>query len=297
MRAMNLDQPIPRRPYGKHGDMLSIVGLGGIVVQDMTPDEADRYVARVVERGVNYFDVAPAYGKGRAEARLGPALEPHRKDCFLACKTGKRDAAAAEQDIQTSFERLRTDYIDLYQLHAISDVAKDVEPAFAPGGVMEMVDRYKREGRIRHVGFSAHSTAAARAAMQRYDFDSILVPLNFAAWFAGDFGPEIVELARGRGMSILALKALALHRWTDGDPLRQRYTKTWYRPITDRREAALALRFTLGLPITAAIPPGEAECFDMALDLAAEHTPLTAAEQAELRDVAAELEAEPIFSQ
>jgi aryl-alcohol dehydrogenase-like predicted oxidoreductase len=287
---------IPRRPYGMQGDELSIVGLGGIVIMDMDQAEANRYVARAVQRGVNYFDVAPAYGGGAAETRLGPALAPYRPDCFLACKTGRRDAEGAEAEIQQSFERLGTDYFDLYQLHGLSKVEQDVEAAFAPGGVMQLIDRYKQAGRIRHVGFSAHSTEAAVAAMQRYDFDSILVPLNFVAWMNGGFGPQIVDAARQRGMSILALKALARHKWPENDPLRDRYAKCWYRPITDFDEAQLALRFTLSLPVCAAIPPGEAECLDMAMDLAERFEPITEDQTARLRELARGIEAEPVFA-
>jgi len=287
---------IPRRRYGRQGDELSIVGLGGIVIMDMEQDEANRYVAGCVERGVNYLDVAPAYGAGKAEMRLGPALEPYRRDCFLACKTGRRDADGAEAEIRQSFERLHTDYFDLYQLHGLSNVEKDVDAAFAPGGVMEMIDRYKQAGRIRHVGFSAHSTDAALAAMERYDFDSILVPLNFVAWMNGEFGPEIIDAAQQRGLSILALKALARHKWPENDPLRERYPKCWYRPITDLEEARLALRFTLSLPVSAAIPPGEVECFDMAMDLAESFEPITKDETARLRELARHIDAEPVFA-
>ena len=106
------------RPYGSTGIELSAVGFGGIVVMDETPADADRYVAEAIDRGVNYFDVAPSYGN--AEERLGPALEPFRNRVFLACKTGKRDAAAARASLQESLKKLRTDRFDLFQLHAVT---------------------------------------------------------------------------------------------------------------------------------------------------------------------------------
>jgi aryl-alcohol dehydrogenase-like predicted oxidoreductase len=286
---------IPRRPFGPDRIPLSVIGMGGIVSQDKTQDGANRFVAEMVERGINYFDVAPSYGKGMAEKRLGPALEPYRDDCFLACKTMRRDRAGAEEEIRTSLERLRTDRFDLFQLHALTDVEKDVEAAFAKGGVMELVDAMRRDGRARHVGFSAHSTDAALAAMDRYDFDSILVPINYASWLAGGFGPAIVETAQAKGVSILALKAMARHRWPDDDPLRQTYTKTWYRPIDDAHEAELALKFTLSKPVTAAVPPGEEKPFRLALDLVNQlDGPITEAETDELRKLANV--GEPVFS-
>lgn len=278
---------IPRRPFGRHPEQLSVIGFGGIVVKDAEQQQANRIVAESVERGVNYFDVAPGYGD--AEIKLGPALEPYRKECFLACKTGKRDAAGAEQQFNESLKRLRTDHFDLYQLHGITDVQKDVDPAFAAGGVMEFLIRAKKEGRIRYLGFSAHSIAAATAALERFEFDSVLFPVNFASWMAHDFGPQILELAADRGAARLALKPMARQRWAENDPLREEYKKCWYHPITDRAEADLALRFTLAQPVTSAIPPGDERLFRLALDLAMNLRPLERAEAERLQALAREV--------
>lgn len=282
---------LPRRRFGNTEAELSIVGMGGIVVKDEEQAHANRVVAEAVEKGVNYFDVAPGYGD--AEIKLGPALEPYRKDCFLACKTGKRDAAGARAEFARSLERLRTDHFDLYQLHGITDVAKDVDAAFAPGGVMEYLVEEKKNGRIKYLGFSAHSVAAALAALDRFAFDSVLFPVNFAAWTEKDFGPQVLGLARQRGAACLALKAMALGRWEEGDPARADFKKSWYKPLSDPREAGLALRFTLGQPVTAALPPGEEPLFRMAVDFAMDFRPLEAAEETDLLALAKT--ARPIF--
>ena len=284
---------LPRRPYGKAGIQLSIIGFGGIVVGGAEPAHAARVVAEAFERGINYFDVAPSYGD--AEEKLGPALAPYRKKVFLACKTGKRDAEGARAELEQSFRRLRTDYFDLYQLHAITDVDKDVDAAFAKGGVMELLIERKKAGQIRHLGFSAHSAPAALAAMARFDFDSILFPVNFTNWFAGGFGPQIMDKAQSKNVSRLALKMLARQQWPKDDPHRQDYRKAWYQPLTDPREQELALRFTLSQPITAAIPPGEESLWRQALDLATAFRPITPAETAELKSLATKLN--PIFRQ
>ncbi len=126
--------PVPKRQYGRAKDMLSVIGFGGIVVKDVTPEEASSYVSEAVDRGINYFDVAPTYGN--AQERLGPALKPYRDKCFLACKTTKRDAKGAQEELEESFRLLQTDHFDLYQLHAITTL-EDVEQAFAKGGAME----------------------------------------------------------------------------------------------------------------------------------------------------------------
>src|SRR5438105_6993856 len=121
------------RTLGRTGAQLSVIGFGGIVVNGLEQDEANRVVAGVVERGVTYFDVAPSYGNGESEEKLGPALEPFRKDTFLACKTGMRDAKGAQEELDRSLRRLRTDHFDLYQLHGVTEL-EDVERVFAPGG-------------------------------------------------------------------------------------------------------------------------------------------------------------------
>lgn len=282
---------LPRRGFGKTGIQLSIIGMGGIVVRDAAQDHANRIVAEFVERGVNYFDVAPTYGD--AEDKLGPALEPHRKNVFLACKTDKRTGDEAAAELKRSLAKLRTDHFDLYQLHAVTDVARDVDAVFAKGGAMEILIAAQKSGQIHHLGFSAHSVDAAFAAMDRFDFDSILFPVNFANYFAGNFGPQIMERAQSKGMARLALKALAHQKWRENDPGRKLYPKCWYRPITDQRSAGLALRFTLGQPVTAALPPGEESLFRLALDFAPGLAPLTQSETRELEALAAD--STPIF--
>jgi aryl-alcohol dehydrogenase-like predicted oxidoreductase len=283
---------LPRRDYGKTGIKLSIIGMGGIVVDGAEQTVANRLVAEAVERGVNYFDVAPTYGN--AEERLGPALQPYRKNVFLACKTTERQRAGAESELKRSLEHLRTDHLDLYQLHALIDVQKDVEAVFAKGGAMEAFIAAKKAGQVRFLGFSAHSVEAAKLALDRYPFDSVLFPINFAAFSKGSFGPQIVKLAKSKGFALLALKALARQKWAKDDPNRRKYSKCWYEPLTDQHEAELGLRFTLSQPVTAAIPPGEESLFRMAMEIAAHFTPLTAAEEKEVRGFATKLD--PLFT-
>ena len=282
---------LPRRAYGDTGERLSIIGFGGMVVSGVEQDHANRVVAEAVEKGVNYFDVAPSYGD--AEIKLGPALEPYRKDVFLACKTEHRTKEQTAAELQESLQRLRTDYLDLYQLHAITDVQKDVDAVFAKGGAMEVFLEAKKQGQIRYLGFSAHSEEAALAALDRYDFDSILFPINFATFYQGNFGPRIMQAAKSKGVARLALKAMARQKWPKDDPTRTQYPKCWYQPLTDRNEAKLALYFTLSQSITAAIPPGEESLFRMALDLAMDFRPISQKETQTLRQMAQPLN--PVF--
>ena len=280
-----------RRMLGRTGQALSIVGLGGVALVDMAQSEADRLVSEAVDRGVNYFDVAPSYGTDQeTEKRLGPALKPYRDNSFLACKTGKRDAAGAKEELHRSLAHLQTDHFDLYQLHAITTV-EEVETCFGPNGAMETVVAAQQAGQIKHIGFSAHSVEAAFRAMELFDFASALFPINFVTYHEGNFGPQIIARAQEKGVARLALKAMARTSWKEN--AERPFPHCWYEPLSDPHHAALALRFTLSLPVTAAVPPGDPRLFRLALDLAQDFRPLEDAERQELLSYGRGLQ--PIF--
>ncbi len=264
-----------KRPLGRTGEQLSVVGFGGIVVKDQEPAAAARIVGQAIERGINYFDVAPSYGN--AEEVLGPALEPYRRSVFLACKTGKRGKDGAWAELQQSLARLRTDHLDLYQLHAVATM-DDVEQVTGPGGALEALVEARARGLVRHLGFSAHSEEAALALMDRFDFDTVLFPLNWVAWCQGGFGPRLLARAEAKGMGRLAIKALAKRPWREGEA--RIWPNCWYAPVDSREEAELALRFTLSRPVTAAVSPGHEELLWWACDAADRFTPLSAEEEA-----------------
>jgi aryl-alcohol dehydrogenase-like predicted oxidoreductase len=268
-----------KRAYGNTGEQLSMIGFGGILVMNAEPEAAARIVAEAVDRGINYFDVAPSYGN--AEERLGPALEPYRDRVFLACKTGKRTRDEAAAELRDSLQRLRTDHFDLYQLHGLT-TREELEQAFAPGGAMETFVAARDQGQARYLGFSAHSVETALEALERFPFDSVLFPTNWVNYFQANFGPQVVAKAQEKGVARLALKAMARTLWPEGTK-EHAFAKCWYEPITDPEEAALAVRFTLSQPITAAIPPGEEKLFRMALDIADRFQPITEPELAELQ--------------
>ncbi len=263
-----------KRELGRTGEELSIVGFGGIVVRDEEPESAARLVAQAIERGVNYFDVAPTYGN--AEERLGPALEPYRDSVFLACKTEKRSADESAAALEESLEKLHTDYFDLYQLHAMTTL-EEVDQVFASGGAMETFLKARDQGTVRYLGFSAHSEEAALALMDRFDFDSILFPFNWACWNESDFGPRVLKKAQEKGIGALALKTLAKRRWGDGEE--REWPKCWYRPVESYEEAKTAVRFTFSRPITAGPSPSHAELLWWMCDAADEFEPLSEKEE------------------
>ncbi len=280
-----------RRPFGKTGIELSLVGLGGVVMVDKTHEEANAIVANAFSKGVNYYDVAPSYGRDQeTEIKLGPALKPYRDEVFLACKTTRRDREGAKAELERSLVHLQTDHFDLYQLHAIT-TKEEVDQAFAPGGAMEAVLEAQKAGKIKHIGFSAHSVEAAFLALDYYDFVSALFPINFVNFFQGGFGEQIIAKAEAKGTARLALKAMAKTHWKEGQA--RPFQHCWYEPISDPRFAELSLRWTLSQKVTAAVPPGDQGLFEMAIKYASRFTPVTEGEVAELRNYAEGLQ--PLF--
>jgi len=279
----NISGKIEKRSLGKTGEMLSMIGFGGIVVKDATPESASALVKLAIDGGINYFDVAPSYGD--AEVKLGPALQPYRKTVFLACKTGERTRDGSRKELEQSLKNMRTDHFDLYQHHAVTTL-RDVDAIHRPGGAMETFLEARKEGKVRFLGFSAHSVEAALAMMDRFDFDTILFPFNYATWYSGNFGPQVLAKAQEKKMGILALKAMAKGPWPAGAD-RTKYSKCWYEPLVSPEDIRMGLRFTLSHPITAAIPPGEAELFRIALSLKDDLKPLTESEIKTMKEKAA----------
>ena len=264
-------RPIARRPLGKTGEHLSIIGFGGILVMNEEAIAADNIVAEAVDRGINYFDVAPSYGN--AQERLGLALKPYRNKSFLACKTDGRLKEDSRTDLENSLRLLQTDHLDLYQFHALTKMT-DLDKVLGPGGAIETFEAAKKEGKIRYIGFSVHSVETALAALDRYDFDTVLFPLNWVLVTQANFGLQILKRAQEKQMGILCLKSMAKTVWPADQRRNHPEPKCWYQPAGFPDEASLGLRWTLGHPITAALPPGDERYFRLAMDVAENYQPL-----------------------
>jgi len=264
-------RPIARRPLGKTGEHLSIIGFGGILVMNEEANAADNIVAEAVDRGINYFDVAPSYGN--AQERLGLALKPYRDKSFLACKTDGRLKEDSHTDLENSLRLLQTDHLDLYQFHALTKMT-DLDKVLGPGGAIETFEAAKNEGKIRYIGFSVHSVETALAALDRYDFDTVLFPLNWVLVTQANFGLQILKRAQEKQMGILCLKSMAKTVWPADQRRNHPEPKCWYQPAGFPDEASLGLRWTLGHPITAALPPGDERYFRLAMDVAENYQPL-----------------------
>ncbi len=285
---------LPRRVLGRTGEKLSIVGFPGLALSNCDQQEGTAGLHRAFDRGLNYYDVAPAYGRdGECETKMGIGLQGIPRDkIFLACKTKMRDKDGARMELERSLKRLKTDHFDLYQMHCFFN-PKEVEKALAPGGAMETILEAKKEGKIRYIGFSAHTTKSALAAMNGFRFDSIMFPINFVEYYSFGFGKEVIELAAKQGAGVLAIKATSGGAWPKDA---ERHRRWWYNTLEEKDEIRMALRFTLSQKqVVAGITPSYLDLLDRAIDAASEDKPITDTELAKLKDMASTRP--PIFLQ
>ncbi|MDR0387218.1 MAG: aldo/keto reductase [Treponema sp.] len=249
------------RILGKTGLSVGIWGFGGIAIRDTLQREAAWIVSHAIETGINYFDVAPTYGN--AQQVLGAALKSKRDKVILACKTNKRTRDGALKDLYDSLRVLHTEYIDVYQLHAVT--VDEVRKVFDSGGAIEALEAARTRGLIRYVGFSTHYDNAAVKLIQEYDFDTMLFPVNWASWLKNGVGQAALTEAAKRNLGCIAVKGLAeqaKENEFDG------YPRCWYKPICNDPDLAdLALRFTLSRTIHTALSPSDARLLELGLSI------------------------------
>ncbi|MFP5281867.1 MAG: aldo/keto reductase [Actinomycetes bacterium] len=264
---------LPTAPFGRTGHLSTRIIFGAAALSAVTQDEADQTLELVASAGVNHLDVAASYGE--AEIRLGPFLAQHRADYFLATKTGERTADAAYAEICRSLERMRTDHVDLLQLHNLVDEV-EWQTAYAAGGALEAAVRAKDEGLVRHLGVTGHGVTVARQhlrSLQEYDFDSVLLPYNYpmshnAGYFA-DF-EELVGLCAERGVAVQTIKSITKAAWPDSDS--EHFAATWYEPLRDPAAIDTAVAWVLGRPGIFLNTVGDIGLLPRVLDAAARFT-------------------------
>ncbi|MDR2095770.1 MAG: aldo/keto reductase [Treponema sp.] len=270
-----------KRTLGKTGFSIGVFAFGGIVVRDTEQTEADNLVAEAVDRGVNYFDVAPSYGN--SQNILGPALKPYRRKVYLACKTERRTKDAVLEELRNSLELLKTDYFDVYQMHAVKP--EEVDTILGPGGALEAFVSAKERGLARNIGVTTHFDEVALRLLKSYAFDTLLFPINWACYLKDGLGKAALEEAAARNMGRIAIKGLANRA---KEPKEDGYPKCWYRPLFDDPELAdMALRFTMQQDVHTAVSPGDARMLRLGLSIVEKYQgkprPLDGGELAELK--------------
>lgn len=285
--ADDLSHGMPWRVLGRTGRKVSVLGFPGLALIHYTQKEVDDGIKAAYDAGVNYYDVAPAYGQGVCETKMGIALRQIPRDkIFLACKTKKRDAQGCRQELETSLKLLKTDHFDLYQLHHLVRPEEDSRRALGPGGAMETILKAKEEGKIRHIGFSAHTTKAALTAIELFDFDTVMFPINFVEWYTRDMGKAVCEAASKKGAALLSIKAMSKGGWPAGA---ERTRKWWYRSVEEGDEVDLAWRWTLSLPgVAAGFPPSFLDLVEKGIAACKNFRPITPEETARVEKMAKE---------
>jgi len=277
--AVCMDRPatakpgdIPKRVFGKTGERLTIIGQAGGRFPLCTFDDAKAITLRAYELGVNYFDTARIYWSGKSEEVYGAVLPPFRKQIFLTTKSPQRSRQGAAADLDKSLRALKTDYVDLWQIHQVNEM-DEVHQIFAPGGAIEAFEAAKKSGKCRFIGFTGHHDPDVHLAMLKNygKYDTILMPLNPADPSYLSFEKNVLPIAVQRGMGIQAMKSTGNSKLLQGIHLRD------------------CISYVLSLPVhTLALGCTTIGQLEDDVRIAQQFKPLSEAQMAELRKTGAE---------
>jgi aryl-alcohol dehydrogenase-like predicted oxidoreductase len=281
-------------PFGRTGHQSSRIIFGAAALATMRQERADPLLEVLLQLGVNHIDTAAAYGD--SELRVGKWMGQHRDRFFLATKTGERTYAGAKTSIERSRERLRVDVLDLVQLHNLVDEA-DWQIALAPGGALEALVEARDRGLVRFIGVTGHGTRVAemhRRSLERFPFDSVLLPYNYAMLAQPEYAAHVealLAICRTRDVAVQTIKAIARRRWRDAD-MAPKFS--WYEPLRDRDAIRRAVQYVLATPGVFLNTTSDATLLPVILETAAQ--PRVAPADAEMRADAERNATEPLFT-
>ena len=290
----SLQRMIERIPFGRTGRESSRVIFGAAALAAMRQERADQILDLLLAHGIDHIDTAAAYGD--SELRVGAWMERHRDRFFLATKTGERTYAGAKASIERSRERLRVECLDLVQLHNLVDEA-EWRTALGPGGALEALDEARAAGAVRFIGVTGHGATVARRhreSLERFPFDSVLLPYNFPMLAQAAYAAEVEGLLAtcgARGVAVQTIKAVARRRWP-ADDLGRKFS--WYEPLRDVDAIRRAVHYVLARPAIFLNTSSDATLLPAILEAAAE--PVAPPSDAELRADAGRHAMEPLFT-
>jgi aryl-alcohol dehydrogenase-like predicted oxidoreductase len=292
---MTTGAQVPQRPFGRTGHQSTRVIFGAAALSRMSQERADQVLPTLLEFGVNHIDTAATYGD--SELRLAPWLALHRDRFFLATKTGDRTAAGARASLERSLTRMGVDHVDLIQCHNLVE-GDEWETAFGPGGAVEGLAAARDEGLTRFIGVTGHGLRIAAMhlrSLERFDFDSVLLPYSYVLWrdpaYRSDAG-RLLDLCEARGVAVQTIKAVARRRWADGPS--EHFS--WYEPLEADQDGAFArsIRWVLANPQVFLNSSSDARLLRPTLEVASVAGGAAPAES-ELTDDAARLGMTPLF--
>jgi aryl-alcohol dehydrogenase-like predicted oxidoreductase len=278
--------------FGRTGHSSTRLIFGGAALGSVSQDVADRALEVLLEHGVNHLDVAASYGE--AEVRIAPWLARHRGEFFVGTKTGKRTAEEARQELHRSLDRMKIDKIDLWQLHNLSDPI-EWDRALSPGGAIDAATEARENGLVRFIGVTGHGAQIAathRRSLQRFDFDSVLLPYNYptlqSPYYRENFD-ALQRTAQDRNVAVQTIKSLAYRPWSG----RERTTSTWYQALEDQRDIDSAVHWAMGRAGIFVITASDVNLLPKILDAAERFA--SAPSDAEMKSMLERLEMEPLF--
>lgn len=284
---------IEKRRFGRTGHMSTCTIFGAVALGTVTQERADQTMEMILAQGVNHIDVAADYGD--AELRLGPWMKTHRQEFFLATKTGKRTYNEAWAELMRSLERLQTDYVDLWQMHFLVD-PQEWQTAMGPEGALKAFIKAKEEGLVRYLGVTGHELSVASRhleSLERYDFDSVLLPYNFTimqnAQYRRDF-EQLLEVCQERDVAVQTIKSLARAPWGE----KQHTRATWYEPLENQADIDLAVHWVLANPTVFLNTVGDVHVLPKVLDAAARFVERPSDEQ--MQTFVESREVKPLFT-
>lgn len=283
-----------KRRFGRTEHMSTLAILGAFAFSETTQEETDDAMEMVIEAGINHIDVAPTYGD--AEERLGPWLARERDRFFVGCKTMERTRDGAAREMRESLERLQIEAFDLYQLHAVTSM-EELEQATGPNGALQAVLEAREEGLTRFVGITGHGLDAPTVfaeALSRFDFDTVLFPVNFVLYANPDYArrsQELLRQCRARDVGTMAIKAIAKGLWDDDE---ERAYTTWYEPFDEPETIQRGVDFALSQDVTGLCTAGDATLLPHVVEACEAFSPMSEEEQEALIATAGAYE--PIFA-
>jgi aryl-alcohol dehydrogenase-like predicted oxidoreductase len=262
---------VEHRRLGRTEHRSTVAILGGAAFARATAEQTSAGFSEALDRGVNHLDIAPQYGD--AEVLVGPLLPPVRDQLFVACKTLRKNPAGVRAQAEESLERFGTDYFDLYQMHAVTDLDVLETRVDAAAEILKM----REEGITRFAGITGHNEQAPGAfleALRRWDLDTVMFPVNARMWSDADYRRDaeaLLEVCAERDLGVMAIKAAARRPW-DGS---ERFATTWYEPYSEPEDVERGIAFTLSVPgVDAFCTPGDLKYLRFALDAAEGFAPL-----------------------